>query len=288
LHSEEAGLTNQYAELDAKYGEAYPRVIQVKAQLKKAAEATQLELEHTRDKIKREYEAALKSESMLRAQFEAQKLEAYARNAATIQVALLKRDVDATRELYEQLVKKLKEAGIVAGLKATNVMVIDPAGIPVQPAEPHPALNLAMGMLAGSFCGLALCFIQQNVDTRIATLNDVTDIGSLPSLALVPRLTDHIGRGRLVPSLNGNSGSDVVALERPESMVADAYRSLRTALLLSNTEAPRVLLMTSPLPREGKTTTCVNTAVVFAQKGQRVLLVDGDLRRADVHKCLRL
>src|SRR5262249_46249313 len=112
LHSEEAGLKNQYAELDAKYGEAYPRVIQVKAQLEKAAEATRLELEHTRDKIKREYEAALKSESMLRTQFEAQKLEAYARNAATIQVALLKRDVDATRELYEQLVKKLKEAGI--------------------------------------------------------------------------------------------------------------------------------------------------------------------------------
>src|SRR5215813_867123 len=135
LHAEEASLKNQYAQLDAKYGEAYPKVIEVKAQLDKAGEATQLELSRMKDKIKNEYDAAQKSESLLRTEFEKQKLEAYNQNQAAIQVALLKRDVDASRELYEQLVKRLKEAGIVAGLKATNVMLIDPAAIPVSPVE---------------------------------------------------------------------------------------------------------------------------------------------------------
>ena len=288
LHTELAGLKNQYAQLDAKYGDAYPKVIEVKAQLDKASEAMQLELNRTRDKIKNEYDAAQKSESLLRDEFEKQKSEAYTQNQAAIQTALLKRDVDASRDLYEQLVKKLKEAGIVAGLKATNAMVIDPAGIPVSPVEPRPALNLAMGMMVGSLFGLALCFLRENLDTTIATPNDVADIGSLAALGIVPRLSDGNGSGRVLPSL-GRKLQRVVALERPESMIADAYRSLRTAVLLANAEAPpKVLLITSPLPREGKSTTSVNSAVVFAQKSQRVLLVDGDMRRGDVHRLLNL
>src|SRR5262249_38154248 len=156
-----------------------------------------------RDKIKSEYDAASKSESLLRNEFENQKTEAYNRNQAAIQVALLKRDVDASRELYEQLVKKLKEAGIGAGVQAANVMGIGPAGIPVSPAEPRPILNLGLGMLAGSLVGLALCFVQENMDTTIATPNDVADVGSLPALGIVPRLTDgHVyGDRSIMPSL---------------------------------------------------------------------------------------
>jgi len=287
LHAEEAGLKNQYAQLTAKYGDAYPKVREVKAQLDKAAEATQSELDQTRNKIKSEYEAAQKSEGLLRAEFDKQKLAAYTQNQAAIQVALLKRDVDASRELYEQLVKKLKEAGIVAGLKATNVMVIDPAGIPVSPVEPRPVLNLALGIMVGSLSGLAFSFLRENLDTTITTPNDVADIGSLPALGIVPRLSDG-GHRRVVPQLTRKL-QRVVALERPESMIADAYRSLRTAVLLANAEAPpKVLLITSPLPREGKSTTSVNSAVVFAQKGQRVLLVDGDMRRGDIHRLLNI
>ncbi|HTD21244.1 MAG TPA: polysaccharide biosynthesis tyrosine autokinase [Terriglobales bacterium] len=291
LHTQEADLKNQYAQLDAKYGDAYPKVIQVKAQLEKAAEATRLELDRTRGKIKDQYEAALKSESMLHDEFEKQKLEAYDTNEASIQAAMLKHDVDATRELYEQLVKRLKEAGIIAGLKATNVAVIDPAAIPVSPVEPRPVLNLAMGMFVGSLGGLTLCFLLNNIDTTIASPNDVADVGSLPALGIVPHLSESAARGILSSAnRNGASGATLVAaLERPESEMADAYRSLRTVLLLPNGgPAPKVHLITSPLPREGKTTTSVNTAVVFAQKKRRVLLVDADLRWAGLHRCLNL
>src|SRR5215467_7349954 len=288
LHTEEAGLKNQYAQLTAKYGDAYPRVREVRAQLDKAAEATQLELERTRNKIKNEYQAAQKSETLLRGEFDKQKLAAYTQNQAAIQVALLKRDVDASRDLYEQLVKKLKEAGIVAGLKATNVAVIDPAGIPVSPVEPRPALNLALALMVGSLSGLALSFLREPLDTTLTPPTALADIGSLPALGIVPRLSDGNGGRRVLPQITRKL-QRVVALERPESMIADAYRSLRTAVLLANAEAPpKVLLITSPLPREGKSTTSVNSAVVFAQKGQRVLLVDGDMRRGDVHRLLNV
>jgi capsular exopolysaccharide synthesis family protein len=291
LHAQEVDLQNQYAQLDAKFGSAYPRVKQVKAALEKATEATREEINQTRGRIKTEYDAAQQSETLLRSEFERQKEQAYNTNEATLQVALLKRDVDASRGLYEQLVKTLKEAGIVAGLKANNVNVIDPAETPVRPVEPHPLANLALGMFAGSLCGVALCFVRETIDTRIATPGDVTEISSLPALAVVPNMVkgNGTGVGRIVPSLNGHQTHQVVCLEQPESEIADAYRWLRTSLLLSIPGTPpKVLLITSPQPREGKTTTSVNMAIVFAQKQRRVLLVDGDLRRADMHRYLQV
>jgi capsular exopolysaccharide synthesis family protein len=146
-------------------------------------------------------------------------------------------------------------------------------------------------MFVGLLGGAALCFLQENIDTRISTLNDVTDICALPVLGVVPNLSNgYYGNNRigLPPDRNGNMRR-IICLEQPESEMADAYRSVRTALLLSMAGTPpQVLLVTSPVPGDGKTTTSVNTAVVFAQKKRSVLLVDGDLRRADVHNCLNL
>jgi hypothetical protein len=203
----------------------------------------------------------------------------------------LKRDVDAGGELYEQLVKKVKEAGIVAGLKATNLSVIDPASIPTRPVEPRPLLNIALGLFVGLLGGTTLCFLQENIDTRITTLNDVTDFCALPALGMVPNLTAAYGGSNRIKKLPGRNGSQrcIISLEQPESEMADAYRSVRTALLLSMAGTPpQVLLVTSPVPGDGKTTTGINTAVVFAQKQRSVLLVDGDLRRADIHHSLNL
>jgi capsular exopolysaccharide synthesis family protein len=286
LHAEQVALDSQYAQLDAKFGAAYPRVQQVKAQLDKANVALNTEIARSRDKIKSEYEAALKGETLLREEFEEQKQQAYDTSEATVQVALLKRDVDASRDLYEQLVKQLNEAGILAGLRSTNVTVIDPASIPIRRVEPSIGLNLVFGVFAGSLFGVALCFLQENIDTTILSLNDVAAVGTLPALGIVPHLTEGKALGKTGPS---DGTARIAALERPEGVVADAYRSLRTTLLLSNAGTPpRVILMTSALPREGKTTTSINIAVVFAQKDPRVLLVDGDMRRADLNCCFGL
>jgi capsular exopolysaccharide synthesis family protein len=289
LHAQEVELQTQFAQLDAKFGAAYPRIKQVKEALEKASEATREEISRTRKRIKTQYDAARQSENLLRGAFEQQKEQAFRTNEAAIQVALLKRDVDASRGLYEQLFKTLKEAGIVAGLKANNVTVIDPAEIPVHSAEPRPVLNLALGLFIGCLCGVGLCFIHESIDTRIATPSDLTASSSLPALGVVPNMLikgNGVGIGKAVPPLNN---AQLVCLDQPESEMADAYRWLRTSLLLSTPGTPpKVLLVTSPQPRDGKTTTSINMAIVFAQKQKRVLLVDGDLRRADMHHCLNI
>ena len=288
LHAQEVELQTQFAQLDAKFGAAYPRIKQAKEALEKASEATREEISRTRKRIKTQYDAARQSENLLRVAFEQQKEQAFKTNEAAIQVALLKRDVDASRGLYEQLFKTLKEAGIVAGLKANNVTVIDPAEIPVHSVEPRPVLNLALGLFVGCLCGVGLCFIHESIDTRIATPGDVTASSSLPALGVVPNMLkgNGAGAGKAVPRLNN---AQIVCLDQPESEMADAYRWLRTSLLLSTPgKPPKVLLVTSPQPRDGKTTTSINMAIVFAQKQKRVLLVDGDLRRADMHHCLHI
>jgi capsular exopolysaccharide synthesis family protein len=291
LHVQEVELQTQYAQLDAKFGSAYPRVKQVKAALEKASEATRVEIARARDRFKTELDATRQSEALLRNEFEHQKERAFGTSEAAIQLALLKRDVDASRGLYEQLVKTLKEAGIVAGLKANNVTVIDPAEIPVSSVEPRPFANLALGLFVGSLCGVALCFVHESMDTRISTPNDVTEVCSLPSLGVVPRMVkgNGVGVAKVLHSEDNYGTHQIVCLEEPESEMADAYRWLRTSLLLSTPGTPpKVLLVTSPQPQEGKTTTSVNMAIVFAQKQRRVLLVDGDLRRADLHHCLHI
>lgn len=282
LHAEQATLRSQYAQLLAKFDEKYPRVVQVKAQLDEATASLKDEIARSRDRIRSEYDAALKGESLLRKAFEDQKQQAYDTSEATMQTALLKRDLDASRELYEELVKQLNEAGILAGLRSTRVIVVDPAATPVRAAEPRLELNLALALVTGSLLGILFCFLQENLDTTILSPQDLA-VSAVPALGVVPRLTGvkMLGRGT-----TDHAPQQIAALDRPDGIVADAYRSLRTALLLSNAgNPPRVILIASALPREGKTTTSINLALVFAQKDQKVLLVDGDMRKADLNRC---
>jgi capsular exopolysaccharide synthesis family protein len=286
LHAEHVALASQYAQLDEKFGEEYPRVQQLKAQLDKSTSDLNAEIARSRDKINSEYETALKSETLLRNEFEQQKQKAYDTSEASIQAALLKRDVEASRDLYDQLVRQLHEAGILAGLRSTNVTIIDPARIPVRKAEPHFGLNLAFGLLAGGLLGVALCVLKENTDSRIYSPQDLAKVSTLPAIGMVPHLKNEEAPRRTVPS---DGAAKTVELDRPDGIGDDAYRSLRTALLFSNARNPsKVLLVTSPLPREGKTTTSINLAAVFARKDHRVLLVDGDLRTGGLSNLLGL
>jgi capsular exopolysaccharide synthesis family protein len=187
--------------------------------------------------------------------------------------------------LYEGLVKDLKEAGVLAGIRANTVTMIDPANLPIRPVEPVWAKNLIWGIIAGLVAGLGLCFILESVDTTLTTLSDITDFCPMPALGIVPKITGLNGRGRGGSAVTNGEKSAISVLDQPDSEIADAYRSLRTSLLLSNPgRPPKVILVTSALPREGKTTTSVNVAAVFSQKRTRVLLIDGDLRRGDLRK----
>src|SRR5580704_10367188 len=219
-----------------------------------------------------------------------QKQEANRLNESAIEYSLLKRDLETNRTLYEGLLEKLKEAGVTAGLRSTNIRPVDEARVPTAPAEPNVPRNLTFALALGLTTGIGLACLLEGVDNTVRTPEQAQVISALPSLGMIP-LGSRIGTDSSTKrSLLVASSREVVELVtqwRPQSQMAEAYRALRTSLLLTSLGAPpKVILVTSALPQEGKTTTSINTAIVLAQKGTRVLLIDADLRRPTIHKTL--
>jgi polysaccharide biosynthesis transport protein len=287
LYKERAEIRTEYAQLAPKYGASYPRVAQLDSQMKDLNSSIAEEIKKVGEQVHAEFSAALKAEQMLQASFDAQKQEAYKLNEDAIQYAILRRDVDSSHDLYEGLLKKLKEAGVLAGLKSSNINIVDQASVPVEPVQPKIPLNIALGCMGGLLLGMALAFVVENVDNSVRTPQDIETYCGLPSLGIIPTVTVN---GRSSPK-RIPSGPPVFILpttmEHRNSGSAEAFRALRTSLLLSSPGAPpQVILVTSAMMQEGKSFTALNLSVVLAQTGQKVLLVDSDMRRPAVHRYL--
>lgn len=291
LRSDEADLNSKLAQLTVQFGPSYPKVQEVKSQLQQTRSAIADEQKKMLAGLNSDYQVALDRERMLRIALDKQKVEANDLNESAIQYNLLKRDVDSNRQLYEGLLQRLKEAGVVAGLKSSNVTVIDPARVPREPSEPNIPRNLALGLMAGILGGIGLAILLELMDNTVNLPEDVEISSGLPVIGVVPATR------QIVDGKSKTGGMDKLSIrrpavmspppllshERPQSQIAEAYRALRTSVLLSSTP-PKVILVTSALPQEGKTTTSTNIAIVLAQRGSRVLLIDGDLRRPRIHK----
>jgi capsular exopolysaccharide synthesis family protein len=242
-------------------------------------------------KVRDQYLAAVQRERLLTGVFEQQKQEANQLSEAAIEYTSLKRDADTNRSLYQDLLQRLKEASVTAGLRSSNIRVVDVARIPIVPAKPNVPRNIALGFLLGLAGGVGLAFLQESLDTTVANLEQLSTITALPALGTIPlQLAAHGHRKRLSSGVVSNEEQEAtgpVTYSRPKSEAAESYRALRTSILLSSFGAPpKVILVTSALPQEGKTTVSTNSAMVLAQKGGRVLLVDADLRRPGVGKAL--
>jgi polysaccharide biosynthesis transport protein len=293
LRDQQASLGIQIADLSTQFGPQYPKVQQLNNQLKEIDRQLQLETSKAVDHLKGQYLAALQREDMLRDAFEKQKQEANKLNESAIEYSILKRDLDSNRTLYEGLLEKLKEAGVTAGLRSNNFRIIDAARVPTAPSEPNIPRNLSFALVLGLISGVGLAFVLENMDNTVRTPEQATALSGLPALGMIPLGAKAGTRGsygkRLVLAAAPASKEvvEIVTQARPQSQMAESYRALRTSLLLSNLGAPpKVIVVTSARPQEGKTTTSINTAIVLAQKGVRVLLVDADLRRPSVHKAL--
>ncbi|MGA9530095.1 MAG: polysaccharide biosynthesis tyrosine autokinase [Terriglobales bacterium] len=290
LREQQAALRIQIAELSTQFGPSYPKVAQLNNQLKETEHQLQSEVNKSVDHLRGEYLAALQRENLLRDSFERQKQEANKLNESAIEYSLLKRDVESNRTLYEGLLEKLKEAGVTAGLRSNNFRIISAARVPTAPVEPNIPRNLSFAIVLGVITGVGLAFLLENMDNTVRTPEQAQAISALPSLGMIPLGSKATARGSAGNRLALASSKEVVETVtqvRPQSQMAESYRALRTSLLLSNLGAPpKVILVTSARPQEGKSTTSINTAIVLAQKGVRVLLVDADLRRPSIHKVL--
>jgi len=158
---------------------------------------------------------------------------------------------------------------------SNEISVLQPAVIPEVPTSPRPLLNAMLSAVVGLFIAASLAFIAQHLDDTVKDPHDLQAVGAVPALGGIPGFK--VGSGRL-------SASRLVPLLYPRSQAAEAYRTVRTNLEFSSAEAPiRTLLVVSAVPAEGKTVTAANLALVFAQAGRRVLLVDADLRKPGLH-----
>ncbi|HYX69231.1 MAG TPA: GNVR domain-containing protein, partial [Terriglobales bacterium] len=273
LRTQETDLKTQLAQLSTQFGPSYPKVKEVRNQLAQVELSLQQENTKAVGRMQRDYQTAVQREYLLRNALEEQKAEANKLNQRAIQYNLLKRDVDTNRQLYEGLLQKLKEAGMAAGLRSSNIRVIDAARVPASPASPDIPRNLAIALLIGLTGGVALAFVREALDNTIRTPEHVAQIAQLPSLGIIPssvRLAPKPANGKpmalaAAAASGRGDGIELVSHSRPKSEMAEAYRALRTSILLSSLGAPpKVILVTSAL-----------TAMAIEELGQRALAFTG-------------
>ena len=282
LRTQQADLQAQYSQLNAKFGSGYPKLREMQSQLARLNSAITTEGANVQTRLANEFIGATKAEGMIRTEFEKQKDEAYKLNAHVAQYQSLKHEVESGQHLYDALQLKLKEAGITSGLTSAYVSVVDRAQMPDRPVEPRKALYLALGLGGGLFCGLLLGLILDSFDDTIQTSEELEAITALPELSCVPFFAALARKKHKQLSPTNLLGSGVVpfSLSELNFQGAEAYRALCSLILLSTSENPaRVLVTSSALPAEGKSTVSCNLAIALAQHGRRVLLVDADMRR---------
>lgn len=295
LLKSKAQLDAQYAQTLAQFGPNWPKVQVLKAQVDAlAGQLSEAKAEVVRE-IDNEYHEAEAREALLQRDLNRQELSADNMAQKLVEYNMLKHDAESNKELYDGLLQKLKEAGISAGLRTSNIRVVDPALVPSFPARPQKARNIVLAFLVGLVGGVGLAFLREYLDNTVKSPDDVQHLTGLPCLAVVPSFSANGGRSLARISRQAGGGADgdarveLISLQQPKSQISEAFRALRTSLLLSQAEhAPQVILVTSALPREGKTTSAANLAITLAQLGDRTLLMDSDLRKPGIRRALNL
>ena len=297
LTKRKSALDDSYTQALEQYGPNFPKVQRI-AEQKKEVEAELARAQNIMvGSIEEDYNTARQHLGLLQEALERQKAESNQLAEKLVQFHILEHDAESNKQLYDGLLQKLKEAGITAGLRSSNIRVVDPALIPSAPAGPQRAKNILMSILVGLVGGIGLALFREYLDNTVKSPDDIESLVGLPSLAVVPAQPSSNGHHSKWPQLKHKtaphsvSGPRVETLShtQPKSQISEAFRALRTSLLLSQADhPPQVILVTSALPREGKTTAAVNLAVTLAQLGDRTLLLDSDMRKPGIRRALNL
>ncbi len=288
LRAQQADLENQMAQASVQLGPAHPKIVELSKQLAQLGQSVNAEVRRIGEQITYDYKSSVERERMLRYALEAQKQTADKLSANAIQGNILKHEFETNRKLYEDLLQKQKEVSISSSLKPSNIWMVDPARPPRLPAEPNIPRNFALSLLFGTFGGVLLAFGLEKMNGKISTLEQAVIASALPSLGVVPLLGARNGASRQLNDVSDSVKPELVSSLRPMSLAAESYKAMVTSILLSHRSHPAVILVTSALPGEGKTTVSTNLAIVLARMRRRVLLVDTDLRRPSVHRAMRL
>jgi succinoglycan biosynthesis transport protein ExoP len=286
-------LRRQLAELSSTLTPANYKVQRVQAQIRSLEGAMDSERSNLVNRIRNAYEDALQRERMLRSAYRAQVAVMNDQAGKGVQHNILQREVETDRQLYDSLLQKVKEAGIAAAVRQSNVRVVDSADIPREPFKPDPYLSSAMGLFGGLMLGGLLTFVRSSAGRQIRQPGETEELLNIPELGAVisahaePVESMMTGRhgpvGRLLR--RRGQGDEYLSLDaerRDGTLLAESFRST-VASILSKQRHNRVIVIASPTPRDGKTTIVSNLAITFAIMNQRVVVIDGDLRKPKLH-----
>jgi len=289
-------LGEQFADALNLYGPNFPKVERLAAQQKQIEQDLAQARKNAVANVQADYQTAQSHVTILQEELDKQKAQANDLAEKLVNYHILQHDAEANKQLYDGLLQKLKEAGISAGLRSSNIRVVDPALTPTTPSRPQKTRNISLAFVVGLIGGVGLAMFREYLDNTVKSPDDIESLTGLPSLAVVPSLPGSNGHHRLsrlvretAAAVTAPARVELLSYEQPKSQISEAFRALRTSLLLSQAEhPPQVILVTSALPREGKTTAAVNLGVTLAQLGDRTLLLDSDLRKPGIRRALDL
>jgi polysaccharide biosynthesis transport protein len=292
----------EYAELSSKYTNEYPPVHQLAAKLSEAKKRLAGEMAAIARAIQRRYTAALGREGELEERIGKEKQQDFARNDASLQDAVLVREVDTNRELYKNVLQRMEEISVNGEAPLANIAVAESAVPPSFPSSPRKMMDLATSGLIAAIAAIGLIFALDRSDDRIKSPEEIETFLHLPELGIVPDLARVLSNFQVRDALPNHGMTGVLSrlsnstADKPSKSdltirrqgdLMEIYRSIRTALMYSNAGgAPKTILFTSAVPGEGKTMTATGTAWAFAQTGARTLLIDADLREPRCHRVL--
>ena len=266
------------SDMSKKYGQKHPAMITALADLRVLREKKDQEVRRVIESIKNEYELAKANEENFRRMASQTKAETLNLSEKFIQYGALKREAETNKQLFDAIIKKIKEQDITQDIQTVNVWVVEKAEVPKSPAKPNKARNILLGLIVGLLGAVGLAFFVEYLDNTVKSADDVEAKLGVPVLGVVMRL-------EAAPE----KGIEGFVLQDPQSAFAECYKALRTSILLSSAvNPPKNILITSVSPGEGKTVTSVNLAMTIAQSEKSVLLVDSDLRKPRVHKIFGL
>ncbi|MDQ7988794.1 MAG: polysaccharide biosynthesis tyrosine autokinase [Candidatus Dactylopiibacterium sp.] len=265
------------AELQQRYGSEHPRMVQAQSELKAARENLLRQMQTVAASLSREYESARATERALEGALSSARGAVQNVNRQEFQLGVLERDVEANRQLYDMFMNRAKETTESGDLQSAVARVVDPAVMPIQPVKPHKTQIIAIALVLGLIAGALVALLLDRLDNTVKGIEDAERRFQAPVLSALPALGQTDGKSAMT-----------MFLDRPESLLAEAIRTARTGVLLSNIDAPcRVLVVTSSVPGEGKTVVATNLALAHAQT-KRTLLIDADMRRPQVARRLSL